>query len=150
MIRISALCMQSWQPGLSPVIGVHPRGTVNDREMLRLGGLLDRPEVVGLGEVGIDRTEPASRWINQLNKLERLLYYLQPRHILVLHCRGLKEVWDGDEAVTSVRHVLQGHLNVSKDKLIHLHCFSGTWPVVQRWFPKQLFWVYESCGRIQL
>ena len=29
--------------GVAPVVGAHPRRTVNDREMLRLGGLLDRP-----------------------------------------------------------------------------------------------------------
>ena len=51
----------------------------------------------------------------------------------MLHCRELQEVRDADEAVTAVRHVLQGHPNVSKDGLIHMHRFTGTWPVVQRW-----------------
>ena len=48
-----------------------PGRTVNERMMLRLGGVLDRPEltVVGLGEVGINRMESAGTWNDQLNKL---------------------------------------------------------------------------------
>ena len=42
--------LTTWdEQGVAPVIGVHPRHTVNDRVMLCLGDLLDRPEVVGLG-----------------------------------------------------------------------------------------------------
>ena len=92
---------------------------------------VDLPDVVGLGDVGLDRTEPVSTAADQMIKLEQVLFYLQRRHVLVLRCRSLGEV--ADEAVLSVTHLLQGHPYVSREQLIHLHCFAGTWPVAQRW-----------------
>ena len=43
------------------MLGLHPKRALTEDGFKRLRNLLDQKEVAGLGEVGIDRTEPATR-----------------------------------------------------------------------------------------
>ena len=57
--------MRSYSANWIPILFLGWTGrTVIERDILRLGGLLDRPEfsAVGLGEEGIDRMELAGKW----------------------------------------------------------------------------------------
>ena len=133
--------LDNWIPqGVVPVLGLHPKRALTEDGYKRLRTLLDRKEVAGLGEVGIDRTEPATTWADQMQKLERVLFLLQRSHVLILHCRSVGDV--ADEAILSVMYMLQGHPAVHQDQLIHLHCYTGTWPILNRWlesFPNTYF-----------
>ena len=75
-------------------IGFHPRHARNSRSSIdegvrQLRRLLTHPRVVAFGEVGLDHTEPLKYWAYQVEFLEKVLPYLEDRHVLVIHCRGM-------------------------------------------------------------
>ncbi|KAL4228772.1 hypothetical protein ACF0H5_011814 [Mactra antiquata] len=125
-------------------IGYHPRhaqinhgiGKGNVEDIKRL---LQHPKVVALGEIGIDHTEPMVHWASQVQVLEQLLPFLEDRHVLVLHCRGMQRD-DGTEAYLLLLHFLKKH--VRSRHRIHLHCFTGDQYVLKKWlmvFPNTRF-----------
>lgn len=82
--------MKVWSAqGVFPVVGVHPKKMVDKEKLSKLAALLELPEVVGLGEIGLDRKAPVEKRAEQLSKFERVLMLLKTEHILVLHCRSL-------------------------------------------------------------
>lgn len=130
------------QEGLYVTIGLHPKDVndVTDEVMRRMETLLDMPEVVGLGEVGIDHSVPPRFWGNQQRVLSRALPLLKNRHVLVVHCRGMELSGQVSEAYTTLLYHLQPR--VPRDQCIHLHCFTGTEDMVREWssvFPNTYF-----------
>ncbi|XP_053400550.1 uncharacterized protein LOC123558360 [Mercenaria mercenaria] len=84
---------------------------------------------VGLGEIGLDWTEPESSWDKQEEVFRRLLQYACVGRVLVLHLRS-KNSHDstiyhkGLEMVKEYCAVRQP---------IHHHCFGGNSQVVSAW-----------------
>jgi len=98
------------------------------------------PEVAGLGEIGIDYTEPAATWYDQMERMEKVLTLLEPRHVLVLHCRGMHRV--SDDALLNALHLLMAQPTVLREQRIHVHCFTGSGKMVAKWlkvFPNTYF-----------
>ncbi|XP_053389591.1 uncharacterized protein LOC128552563 [Mercenaria mercenaria] len=79
--------------GIVTTVGLHPRHATGVRPATvdKLQEMLQWPEVVGLGEIGLDHTAPMEEWAVQRDVLATALGLLGPRHVLVLHCRGRHE-----------------------------------------------------------
>ena len=92
-------------------IGFHPRHARNSRSSIdegvrQLRRLLRHPRVIAFGEVGLDHTEPLKYWAYQVELLEKVLPYLEDRHVLLIHCRGM--IGDcGTEAFLLLLHFLK-------------------------------------------
>ena len=77
-------------------VGIHPRharysvARVN-QTVERFQTLLANPRVTVFGEVGINHKEPMKYWAFQVEMLERMLPFLEDRHVLVIHCRGMED-----------------------------------------------------------
>ena len=130
------------QEGVLVTVGLHPKDAneVTDETLGRMRTLLKRPEVVGLGEVGIDHSVPPKYWGRQLRALNSTLTLLQDRHVLVIHCRNMESSGQISEAYYTLLYHLQPR--VRKEQNIHLHCFSGSADLVSEWksnFPNTYF-----------
>lgn len=129
---------------ISVGIGFHPKHASNTHTRIedgfhQLRRLLRHPRVVALGEVGLDHSVPMRYWAYQVELLEKVLPCLEDRHVLVIHCRGMKGDC-GTEAFLLLLHYLKKH--VRPNQPIHLHCFTGNSYVVGRWlevFPRTYF-----------
>jgi Tat protein secretion system quality control protein TatD with DNase activity len=74
--------MRRWSAqGVIPVVVIHPKKSIDEKGLLKLQSLLELPEVVGLGEIGLDRKAPAVKWAEQMLKLETVLNLLKKEHI---------------------------------------------------------------------
>ena len=126
--------------GAVPVVGVHPRNVMKEEEYLgKIQALLENPLVAGLGEIGLDRSAPRSEWVSQILRLKNLLPLMKPTQVLVLHCRGTQES-PVDEALLMLLYVVKAY--VPSTQLIHLHCYTGSWELVDEWlesFPNTYF-----------
>ena len=132
-----------YRQGVKVCIGMHPNprrvGSISDDHLSKMRKLLQLPEITGLGEVGLDRTAPISKWNSQLQVLGKVLGFLQDRHVLVLHCRGVEKE-DPSEVYSTVLMHLKGQ--VRRDQAIHVHCFTGNKDIVKSWigeFPRTFF-----------
>ena len=132
-----------YRQGVKVCIGMHPNprrvGSISDDHLSKMMKLLQLPEITGLGEVGLDRTAPISKWNSQLQVLGKVLGFLQDRHVLVLHCRGVEKE-DPSEVYSTVLMHLKGQ--VRRDQAIHVHCFTGNKDIVKSWigeFPRTFF-----------
>lgn len=129
---------------ISVGIGFHPKHASNTRIRIedgfhQLRRLLRHPRVVALGEVGLDHSVPMKYWSHQVELLEKVLPCLEDRHVLVIHCRGMKGDC-GTEAFLLLLHYLKKQ--VRPNQPMHLHCFTGNSYVVGRWlevFPRTYF-----------
>ncbi|KAH3735884.1 hypothetical protein DPMN_042444 [Dreissena polymorpha] len=110
-------------------IGLHPKGALKytDCDIKKFCMLLERPEGVGFGEVGLDHSVPYAEWQGQA--LLRVLSLLKERHVLVLHCRGADGDIHGKEVHMSLLSIMLGV--VSPEQHIHLHCFQGDMEVLR-------------------
>ena len=127
--------------GVETSIGLHPKHAahVSSRVLSGFQGLVGLPEVCAFGEVGLDHTVPAEEWATQHDVLYQVLQFLEPRHVLVLHCRS-KVARETSELIASLIYQCAGV--VPRDQKIHPHCFTGTVGDVNRWvqrFPNVCF-----------
>ncbi|XP_053389453.1 3'-5' ssDNA/RNA exonuclease TatD-like [Mercenaria mercenaria] len=125
--------------GVVVAVGLHPRKTNPSAEQWqRFEELLSWPEITALGEVGIDRMEPVNTWSSQMLNLDRALQSLRPDQVLILHGRSSDD--DPDEAWLTC--LFKACPRVTREHLIHCHCFMGSKRLVQRWtseFPNTYF-----------
>ena len=140
----SERCLRQMPGHMSVGVGFHPKHARNsvariDDEVRQFRRIISNPRVIAFGEIGLDHTMPMKYWAYQVDLLKKVLPYLEDRHILVIHCRGM----DGDcgtEAFLLLLHILRKH--VRSHQAIHLHCFTGNTYVVNRWlqvFPRTFF-----------
>lgn len=133
--------------GCFVTVGIHPKKVISDEDLERLQTLLGLPEVSGLGEVGVDHTEPVETWPDQTDKLVKAIRAAKSTpKLIVLHCRGM-ENQDSGEAYNLLRMTLRCY--VGAQTLMHLHCFSGGPSVVDRWldaFPNTYFGFTKMVG----
>ncbi|KAH3811585.1 uncharacterized metal-dependent hydrolase YcfH-like [Dreissena polymorpha] len=72
-------------------------------------------------------------WAYQVELLEKILPFLEDRHVLVIHFRGM----EGDcstEAFLLLLYVLKRYVRTHHP--IHLHCFTGNRYVQDRWLER--------------
>ncbi|XP_053376746.1 putative deoxyribonuclease TATDN2 [Mercenaria mercenaria] len=112
-------------------IGLHPRKVreFSQKLLSDLVGILNNPATVGLGEIGLDWTEPRITRSTQIQVFKDLLRVSDTNRVLILHLRGetpadFSVFHTGLEIVSSI---------CRKSQPIHLHCFSGDLSVVASW-----------------
>ncbi|KAH3842572.1 hypothetical protein DPMN_116069 [Dreissena polymorpha] len=76
---------------ISVGVGIHPRHACYsvvqvNQAVERFQNLLANPCMVAFGEVGLDHSEPMKYWAYQVEMLEKMLPFLEDRHVLVIHC----------------------------------------------------------------
>ena len=135
--------------GCYVVIGMHPKKTPSEEDWKRLHDLLLLPDVSGLGEIGVDHTVPMTQWTGQTDMIDRGIKEAQnlPK-LVVLHCRGVPDQ-DNTEAYNLLRLALKYQLG--QGTLMHLHCFNGTYQVVEKWlesFPNTYFGFTKMVGSL--
>ena len=104
-------------------------------------------EIVALGEVGLDHTEPQSTWQTHQEVLIKVLQLSMPIQPLIIHLRDPQDRHCG-ELSTRCLEILK--VLVASVQKIHLHCFGGTAEQVVSWleaFPKSYFGFTESVVR---
>ncbi|KAH3827324.1 hypothetical protein DPMN_129256 [Dreissena polymorpha] len=130
-------------------VGLHPRKAARfNPELYRhLKQLLRNERVVALGEVGLDRTEPADTWGLQEEVLTRILELSSPCQPIILRIR------DGEDRQSGVLYLECLELlkpNVARTQKVVLHCFTGAQEVVVSWckaFPN-CFFSYSGQARL--
>lgn len=136
--------LQQMPQQISVGLGFHPKHAKNsvariEDEVRQFRRLLRNPRVVAFGEVGLDHSEPMKYWAYQVELLEKVLPFLEDRHVLVIHCRGMQGDC-GTEAFMLLLYFLRK--NVRSHQSVHLHCFTGNSYVLERWlevFPRTYF-----------
>ncbi|KAK3086919.1 hypothetical protein FSP39_025393 [Pinctada imbricata] len=124
-------------------IGIHPKKVreFNTEKEAQFSRLLGFPRVVAIGEVGLDRSCDPESWPLQDEALFKVLKYVRPNKVLVLHLRGMPNDIFGYE--TSLRCLgILVMAGLDRKQPIHLHCFTGSRVMVQRWlevFPNTYF-----------
>ena len=115
-------------------IGFHPRHasdfTPYNKRMI--AGYLQDKNIVALGEIGLDRTEPKGTWGCQETVLKELLTLATPDKPLILHVRGQDGV-DGSGDTYSRCLAILRECVPQRDQPIHLHCFEGFADQVRQW-----------------
>ena len=133
-------------------MGVHPnvvgqQGGLSHEEWARLESLLDRKEVVGLGEVGLDykKTTNLRGQLDQRRFLRHAADLARERKLpMVLHLRGRCSD-EKEEIHFECIDILRERL--PSDAKLHVHCFSGPMRAAQSWlshFPNTMF----GCGPV--
>ncbi|XP_042904217.1 uncharacterized protein [Parasteatoda tepidariorum] len=106
--------------------GCHPHYSknYNDEVEESIMRALDHPKVCALGEIGLDysRKNDCSKDIQEKVFIRQLKIALKRKLPLVIHCRDAHE--DGLEIMKRM---------VPKNYFIHLHCFTDTWEIAQKW-----------------
>ncbi|KAK3107217.1 hypothetical protein FSP39_009706 [Pinctada imbricata] len=125
-------------------VGVHPKhfDTLTVERSIVLKQLLQHPKVVALGECGLDRTIPVSKWSRQDEVFKRMLHLARADQPLVLHLRGPNGDMYGQDVHARCRELMEIICNPSQ--MIHVHCFKGTVEMVELWlrkFPRTYFGV---------
>ena len=116
---------------------------LSNRKFDELINLLRSTEVVALGDVGLDHTEPQSTWQAQEEILLKVLQLSMPIQPLIIHLRDPQDKHCGELST----RCLQILTPVQK---IHMHCFGGTVKQMVRWleaFTKSYFGFTESVSR---
>lgn len=137
------------EKGFGVAIGVHPKKVAffqND-QYGKLRDYLRLREVVGLGEIGLDHTEPESTWKEQEDIFIKVLQLSMPIRPLIIHLRDPKDKHCG-ELSTRCLQIMKA--NVAPTQKIHLHCFGGTVEQVVSWmeaFPRCYFGFTGSVNR---
>ena len=136
--KIDALALDS----VSVAIGVHPKATImTEDEEMKFIRTFSHPNVVALGEIGLDYTTHFMDWPRQERQFLKLLSHANARNVVVvLHLRGIST--DPLARVVTLRGLALCGETLRKRQTIHLHCFSGPSDVVREWlkeFPNTYF-----------
>jgi TatD DNase family protein len=127
--------------GIRVAVGFHPKkvAAIKHEVLDQFRCLVQRPDIVGFGEIGYDSSNNAQDRPLQMKVLDQLLPFLRIQHVLVIHCRGTTN--NPAEAYFSLVHHLRA-ASVSSNQRIHLNCFGATQEVVGIWlgyFPNTYF-----------
>lgn len=122
--------------GISVAIGVHPKAhSLTEEEKMKFAVALGHPDVVALGEIGLDYTTPYSEWLNQERQFADLLRYAQTKNVIVvLHLRGMTT--DNVGRYAYLRGLAVAAETLGRPQPFHLHCFTGPPDVVEAWLKR--------------
>ena len=125
--------------GFGAAVGVHPRNAAQfDQDTFNhVRCCLRLENVVALGEIGLDHTEPEHTWHRQVRVFTQLLSLAPSGLPIILHIReGELPVGIYQQALDIMRD------NVARTQYMHFHCFTGTVETVASWrgaFPNCYF-----------
>ena len=136
---------------MTVAVGFHPtaplKNVQRDRAFERLQALLRHPKVTALGEIGLDFKDACEdKHALQVKVARTALRFLEDRHVLVLHCRGVGRD-DTTRVYFSMLHLLK-QCHVPASQRIQLHCFTGDAYIVERWsesYPESYFSISFLC-----
>ncbi|XP_033747059.1 uncharacterized protein LOC117332283 [Pecten maximus] len=115
-------------------VGVHPKKRYSssefDRVIRKLKDLVRQRRATAVDEVGFDHSVPPEYWHQQVVVLEKILPLVEPRHVLVLHCRGISGDSGAEAYLLRLHYVKKA---VPEDQRIYLHCFNGDSYVRDQW-----------------
>ena len=136
--------------GITPTLrihytfGCHPRwASTREKTLRELDSLLQLPECVGVGEMGLDHTCPESTWAIQKESMRRqAMMGVAHQKTLVLHLRGK----DDEDLPSVLQEALDclARAKVPSKHPIHVHCFTGDLKLCKLWlrgFPRTVFGV---------
>ena len=93
------------------------------------------PNVVALGEIGLDYTAHFLDWPRQERQFLKLLYYANTKYVVVvLHLRDMSTDPAGREVYLHGMDLASKILQ--KRQMFHVHIFSGPSDVVKAWLPE--------------
>ncbi|XP_046543596.1 putative deoxyribonuclease TATDN2 [Haliotis rubra] len=122
-------------------VGLHPENVSSHRsnQLDKLQSLLSSPNVIALGEVGLDFT--AGNWEQQGKVLEKLFKVADTNKPIILHLRGTAE--DRYQRAPLEECIKIAHAaGIQPNQKFHLHCFSGSCKEMALWtknFPETWF-----------
>ena len=123
-------------------VGLHPKAapyfTQEQFEFIR-EKLCDR-RIVGLGEIGLDRSCNAVTWVSQEKVFERLLGLTNPNKPVIIHVRGERKDKMSEDVYKGALEIVKS--NCEPEQIIQLHSFHGEIKQVQEWrrnFPNTYF-----------
>ncbi|XP_060555212.1 uncharacterized protein LOC132716073 [Ruditapes philippinarum] len=127
--------------GFGSAVGVHPKKChlLSDSAYQKLLSFLMSCNVVALGEIGLDRTEPEMSWDLQEKTMVRLLQFSMPVRPVILHMRDGTDQHAGEVSAKCLQIM---KANTAPTQKIHLHSFGGTVEQVVGWleaFPNCYF-----------
>ncbi|OWF50804.1 putative deoxyribonuclease TATDN2 [Mizuhopecten yessoensis] len=128
-------------------VGVHPKHQYSQDQFKRvvqeLCQLIKLPHVGAVGEIGLDHSVPRERWAQQSVMLKKILLLVEPRHVLVIHFRGITGDSGAEAYLLLLYYVKKA---VRPDQRINLHCFSGDSYVRDQWTSafSQLYFGFTS------
>ena len=130
--------------------GIHPqhahKNIPNYHEVLgRIGSLLNRDKIHGVGEIGFQNITPSNVRLQE-RVVEDLIKLARPNQLIVLHIRGEAADFCSERTYHHTVRFLSERLPT--DQMIQLHCFTGTPQVVhsfQRNFPNSFFSIGGLC-----
>lgn len=118
-------------PRLFPTVGIHPHEArlADEPAYRKLEQLLDNPEVIAVGEIGLDYYYDYSPREEQLRALMRQVEIAaKARRPIMIHCRpskGSANAWDQILEMIETRWAATGLGGI-------LHCFTGEWDHARR------------------
>ena len=136
--------------------GIHPKHAreVSEDNVAQLGDILKNPAVVGVSEVGLDHSVPATQYKAQTELLQRILSLPHiSQKVLIVHLRGNRNDPLGLTVHSKCRQYMQE--SCGRAQRIHLHCTTTGPDVVREWlrhFPQTHFGftaMMESFGEQQ-
>ena len=133
-------------------VGIHPKhaGKLRPTERRKFATLVQAPEVVAVGEIGIDHSTDTSRWQAQEELLREVLGIHKdtcPGKPLVLHVRGGENDLMGRSAHERTLEALSDYCK--PDQRIHLHCFRGCPETVSIWSARFPYTYFGLTGNIR-
>lgn len=111
---------------VAPAVGVHPGsiGRVDQQEWSRIRALADQPEVVAIGETGLDYFRDRSSGPEQLGWFVR--------HLALAAELGLPIIVHSREADEDVLRAIEDWRGAHADRIAVLHCFVGGRDLAER------------------
>jgi len=135
MGRALDICRQfNGQPGVPKLYssaGVYPHNTreINEEVLGRLDNLLDEPEVIACGEIGLDYYhEGAPHAVQRVGLIRQLEVAAARRRPILIHCRPKDETTD---AWDDLFEILEMHWRPTGLGGV-MHCFGGGWEQARR------------------
>jgi TatD DNase family protein len=135
MGRALDICRQfNGQPGVPKLYasaGVYPHNTreINEEVLGRLDNLLDEPEVIACGEIGLDYYhEGAPHAVQRVGLIRQLEVAAARRRPILIHCRPKDETTD---AWDDLFEILEMHWRATGLGGV-MHCFGGGWEQARR------------------
>lgn len=89
------------------------------------------PSVVGLGEIGLDRTVPPNLWRKQEEVFRKVLSLVRQEKVLILHLRPAGADRIGMDVHARCMQIL--HKFCGYTQPIHVNCFMGDAELVKEW-----------------
>lgn len=114
-----AVEMARHYPAIRSAVGVHPNGCdgMMEEDWTAIGRLAEEPEVVAVGETGLDRYRDRTPFSLQIECFERHLVLARERDLpILIHCR---------EAAGDLMPILRREAKRTKAPLVVIHAFSG-------------------------